>query len=206
MFYRPRRRHGLSPAKGPVYILLRSSRYGVPLQLRPILVGPRNSLQQLLEWLQIATFRSLNHRLYAMIARNKRWIHRTHPGSPFRRLHRLLRQPRMPPRSPCVIGRRIGKQASHAIIPKARGSIAKPTKGQRKVSCIDRHALQQILRQRRIALLLGPESQLQLQPGVPSHLELRPKRAQSLPGSGLRGLFTALLALQQWQQRLRQTR
>ena len=68
--------------------------------------------------------------------------------------------------SPRVIGSGICEQLTHPSVAfRSERGIAQPSEGQREIGSVGSHALQQILRQRGIALMVSKKSELAAQTG-----------------------------------------
>src|SRR5687768_3804501 len=82
-------------------------------ELRLIVEGPREDLQQCLERREIVMFHCSTQRfLGSMVAWNKCRVRTSHGLRALQRFHRFAREPRAPMFTPSIVVRRIGKEGS----------------------------------------------------------------------------------------------
>ena len=155
----------LRSAEGLQNTLFGTGRHCVSLKPRPLFIWPCDSVQQVLERLEVLPPGCrLERRFYQVIARDKYWVHTPHRRCARLSILRLCFEKFPPLDSPAVIRSGVGEQGSHFRIASRRGcGIAKPSKGQRKVSMIGGHALQQVFRQSLVPLVCREDAKLSAQ-------------------------------------------
>jgi hypothetical protein len=138
----------LRSAEGLQNTLFKTGRRCVSLKPRPLFIWPCDSVQQFLERLEILPPGCrLEGCFHKVIAGDEDGVHTPHRRRTRLSVCRLFPEKPPPLNSPTVIRRRVGEQCPYSRIVFWRGcGIAKPSKGQREVSMIDGHALQQVFR------------------------------------------------------------
>ena len=173
-------------AEGLKHAFVRLRRLGIASECRLVLVRPLEHGQELLERFEITPLNSGHDRGFDLVvARDESRVHRLHGGPPGIGVLGFLLKPLPPSAGPGVEGRRVDEEAAYRLVP-TLCRVGQPPEGQREVSAVLRHSVQEVAYQAHVVVALGEKADLAPQPGMKGRLETGSEAAEGrfrcLPG------------------------